>query len=421
MPHVKILIQHATIVNEGSRRVGSLLVSDGRIEQISYGHDLPATDAHVLDAAGAYVLPGAIDSHVHMREPGLTHKATMQSESRAAVAGGVTSVMDMPNTMPQTTSVSAWEDKMQQAARTCHANYAFYLGATDSNLPEILRMDWTRSPGVKVFMGASTGNMLLDDEPHLRQLFAQCPTLLMTHCEDSARINARMAEVCSQYGEDPDVIHHPDIRDEEACTRSSELAVRLARESGSRLHVAHISTARELQLFSPTDTRITAEACVIKQTADRDALRAALSDGRISTVSTDHAPHLLTEKAGGCRRAASGMPMVQFSLPAMLTLDSQGVLSIERVVELMCHNQARIFGIAERGFLREGFRADIALVRPVEWRVERSDILSLCGWSPLEGATLKWRVEHTWVNGIEVWDGHCISEATRGQALHFER
>ena len=443
MPHVKILIQHATIVNEGSRRVGSLLVSDGRIEQISYGHDLPATDAHVLDAAGAYVLPGAIDSHVHMREPGLTHKATMQSESRAAVAGGVTSVMDMPNTVPQTTSVSAWEDKMQQAARTCHANYAFYLGATDSNLPEILRLDWTRSPGVKVFMGASTGNMLLDDEPHLRQLFAQCPTLLMTHCEDSARINARMAEVCSLYGEDPDVIHHPDIRDEEACTRSSELAVRLARESGARLHVAHISTARELQLFSPADTRITAEACVphllfdshdyarlgtrikcnpaIKQTADRDALRAALSDGRISTVSTDHAPHLLTDKAGGCRRAASGMPMVQFSLPAMLTLASQGVLSMERVVELMCHNQALIFGIAERGFLREGFRADIALVRPVEWRVERSDILSLCGWSPLEGATLKWRVEHTWVNGIEVWDGRSISEATRGQALHFER
>ena len=438
---MKTVIRHATILNEGERYEASLLIDAGIIEHIEREGDISLPGAEVVDARGCLLIPGVIDDHVHMREPGLTHKATMDSETCAAAAGGVTTVMDMPNTIPQTTTIQTWQEKMQIGAQHCHVNYAFYLGATNDNLEEIRRVDATRVPGIKLFMGSSTGNMLVDDEETLRQIFRQSPTLVMTHCEDTRRINRRMAEMQALYGDDPDVGHHPDIRDAEACYASTALAVRMARETGARLHVAHITTERELALFSSDKAQITAEACVahllfcrkdyarlgtrikcnpaIKETSDRNALRLALNDGRITTVATDHAPHQLSEKQGGCRRAASGMPMVQFSLPAMMTLADEGILPHRRVVELMCHAPARLFDIEGRGFIREGYQADLTLLRHTPWEVTSDCIQSLCGWSPMEGQTLAWHVERTWVNGQMVWDGQTVNRNVRGQAVTF--
>ena len=438
---MKTVIRHATILNEGERYEASLLIGAGIIEHIEREGDISLPGAEVIDARGCLLIPGVIDDHVHMREPGLTHKATMDSETCAAAAGGVTTVMDMPNTIPQTTTIQTWQEKMQIGAQHCHVNYAFYLGATNDNLEEIRRVDATRVPGIKLFMGSSTGNMLVDNEETLRQIFRQSPTLVMTHCEDTGRINRRMAEMQALYGDDPDVGHHPDIRDAEACYASTALAVRMARETGARLHVAHITTERELALFSSDNAQITAEACVahllfcrkdyarlgtrikcnpaIKETSDRNALRLALNDGRITTVATDHAPHQLSEKQGGCRRAASGMPMVQFSLPAMMTLADEGILPHRRVVELMCHAPARLFDIEGRGFIREGYQADLTLLRHTPWEVTSDCIQSLCGWSPMEGQTLAWHVERTWVNGQMVWDGQTVNRNVRGQAVTF--
>ena len=438
---MKTVIRHATILNEGERYEASLLIGAGIIEHIEREGDISLPGAEVVDARGCLLIPGVIDDHVHMREPGLTHKATMDSETCAAAAGGVTTVMDMPNTIPQTTTIQTWQEKMQIGAQHCHVNYAFYLGATNDNLEEIRRVDATRVPGIKLFMGSSTGNMLVDDEETLRRIFRQSPTLVMTHCEDTGRINRRMAEMQALYGDDPDVGHHPDIRDAEACYASTALAVRMARETGARLHVAHITTERELALFSSDNAQITAEACVahllfcrkdyarlgtrikcnpaIKETSDRNALRLALNDGRITTVATDHAPHQLSEKQGGCRRAASGMPMVQFSLPAMMTLADEGILPHQRVVELMCHAPARLFDIEGRGFIREGYQADLTLLRHTPWEVTSDCIQSLCGWSPMEGQTLAWHVERTWVNGQMVWDGQTVNRNVRGQAVTF--
>lgn len=438
---MKTVIRHATILNEGERYEASLLIGAGIIEHIEREGDISLPGAEVIDARGCLLIPGVIDDHVHMREPGLTHKATMDSETCAAAAGGVTTVMDMPNTIPQTTTIQTWQEKMQIGAQHCHVNYAFYLGATNDNLEEIRRVDTTRVPGIKLFMGSSTGNMLVDNEETLRQIFRQSPTLVMTHCEDTRRINRRMAEMQALYGDDPDVGHHPDIRDAEACYASTALAVRMARETGARLHVAHITTERELELFSSDNAQITAEACVahllfcrkdyarlgtrikcnpaIKETSDRNALRLALNDGRITTVATDHAPHQLSEKQGGCRRAASGMPMVQFSLPAMMTLADEGILPHRRVVELMCHAPARLFDIEGRGFIREGYQADLTLLRHTPWEVTSDCIQSLCGWSPMEGQTLAWNVERTWVNGQMVWDGQTVNRDVRGQAVTF--
>lgn len=439
---MKTLIQNAILINEGAQIEGALLVQDEQIAAIiPQGSPLPEADT-MIDAEGAYLIPGVIDDHVHFRDPGLTHKADIAHESRAAAAGGVTSVLDMPNVVPQTTTLQTWEERQQLGARECRVNYAYYLGATNDNLDEILHMDTTRIPAVKLFMGSSTGNMLVDREDALRNLFQHCPTLIMTHCEDTTRINTRMAEAQALWGDDPAVEHHPWIRDDEACYQSTSLAVRLAREEGARLHVAHLTTARELELFSPDDTRITAEACVahlmftdadyatlgtrikcnpaVKSAADQAALRMAINDGRIAVVGTDHAPHLLSEKQGGSRKAVSGMPMVQYSLPTMLSLVSEGVLSIERLVTLMCHRPATLFGIQRRGFLRPGYQADLVLVRPQDWTVTPDDILSLCGWSPLEGRTLHHRVTHTWCNGHLVYaDGH-IDDNYRGQALTFQ-
>lgn len=437
-----MIIRNATIVNEGERFTGSLVVKDGLIADILRDTELP-TDDEVIDATGLYLLPGVIDDHVHMREPGLTQKADMDTETRAAAAGGVTSVMDMPNVKPQTTSLELLEERYRLGAQKCHVNFGFYLGATSDNLEDIKQVDVTRVPGVKLFMGSSTGNMLVDDEKALRDIFVSCPTLLMTHCEDTDRINRRMKEAQAQYGDDPQVVHHPDIRDRVACLQSTSLAVRLAHETGARLHVAHLTTSDELELFSPNDPKITAEACVahllwsredysrlgalikcnpaIKEASDRDALRHALNDGRIRVIGTDHAPHQLSEKQGGCKRAMSGMPMAQFSLPSMLGLVDEGVTSLERMVELMCHNPASLLRINHRGYLRKGYHADLVLVRPnAPWQVTEECILSKCGWSPRLGDTLNWQVERTWVNGQLVWDGQQVDTGVLGQPVQID-
>ena len=429
-------IQNVTIVNEGRCRQASVRIEDGRIAEIW------TPQPPVGGEMGGFLLPGIIDGHVHMREPGLTHKATMESETRAAARGGVTTVLDMPNVVPQTTTLQLLKERYALAKGQCHVNYGFYLGATNDNLEEIKRLDPTLSPGVKLFMGSSTGGMLVDREEKLRQIFRDSPTLIMTHCEDTARIKERIPQPPSG-GEMDDlpIRFHPLIRDHEACYRSTELAVRLAKEEGARLHVAHITTAQELELFQPGDDRITAEACVphllftdadyetlgarikcnpaIKTAADRDALRKALTNGRIRTIATDHAPHLLSEKEGGCLKAMSGMPMVQFSLPAVLSLVDEGILSIERAVELMCHNPARLYHIKDRGFIREGYHADLVLVRKRPWTVTKDCIESKCGWSPLEGRTFGWQVEKTWVNGRLVWDGASFPIAPSGERVLF--
>lgn len=427
------------IVNEGQIFPGSVTVTNGIITQV---HRLPGALSPKDLQEKPYLLPGIIDDHVHMREPGLTHKADMDTETRAAAAGGVTTVLDMPNVSPQTTTLPLLQERYRTAAEKCHVNYGFFLGATNSNIEEIRNVDPHLVPGVKLFMGSSTGNMLVDREEALRNIFCDCPTLLMTHCEDTGRINRRMAEFKAMYGDDPDVIHHPQIRDAEACYQSTALAVRLAKETGARLHVAHLTTASELELFAPNDKQITAEACVahllftqedyatlgtrikcnpaVKSNADREALRKALTDGRIAVVGTDHAPHLLSEKEGGCCKAMSGMPMVQFSLPAMLSLVDQGILSITRMVELMCHHPAQLFRIEKRGFIREGYHADLTLVHPNRpWQVSKDIIQSRCGWSPLEGQTFNWKVERTYVNGQLVWDGKQINPSIKGQAARF--
>ena len=444
MAHNATIIQGAVILNEGERSQGSVRIEDGCIVEVALGRTLPVRDdEQEIDAQGMYLLPGVIDGHVHMREPGLTYKATMESETRAAARGGVTTVLDMPNVVPQTTSLQLLQERYALAEHHCFVNYGFYLGATNDNLEDIEHLDSSvQCPGLKLFMGSSTGGMLVDKEERLRQIFRKSPALIMAHCEDTGRINANMAEAKRLHGDDPHVRNHPVVRDHEACYQSTALAVRLAKEEGARLHVAHLTTAKELELFSPNDEKITAEVCVphliftdadyetlgsrikcnpaIKTAADRDALRKALNDGCVRTVATDHAPHLINEKEGGCLKAMSGMPMVQFSLPAMLALAEEGVLSMERVVELMCHNPARLYNISRRGFIREGYHADLTLVRKHEWTVSADVIESKCAWSPLEGRAFPWQVEKTWVNGHLVWDGNTLSQTPKGEKVNFD-
>ena len=440
---MRTLIKNATIVNEGSIKHASLVIEDDIIKEICEEDMLPVVSVdEVTDATGCYVLPGVIDDHVHFREPGMTDKADIASESRAAAAGGVTSYFDMPNTVPQTTTIEAWRDKMERGAKDSVVNYAFFIGATNDNAGILNSIDCHAVPGIKLFMGSSTGNMLVDRREALERVFRIPGMPVMTHCEDTAVINANMAEAKAKYGDDPDVVHHPEIRSEEACWRSTSLAVEMARKCGARLHVAHVSTARELQLFTPNDPQITAEATsahiffseedykikgtkikvnpAIKTKADREEIRRAMADGRISVVGTDHAPHLLAQKQGGCAKAASGMPMVQFSLPAMLSLVDEGVLTITRVVELMSHNPARIFEVAQRGYIRKGYKADLVMVRPdSQWTVTLEGILSKCGWSPMEGCTFNWRVERTWCNGHLVYAEGRVEDTVRGEAIRF--
>ena len=440
---MRTLIQGGTLVNEGRLFEGSILIEDSQIAQIyTEPHTPEASYDEVIDASGCFVLPGIIDDHVHFREPGLTAKADIESESRAAAAGGVTTYFDMPNTVPQTTTLEALEEKFALAAQKSHVNYAFFFGATNDNVELFPQLDAHRIPGIKLFMGSSTGNMLVDRREALEKIFASSTLPIMTHCEDTDIINRNMVAAIQQYGDDPKVTHHPEIRSEEACYESTRLAVELAKKHHARLHVAHLTTARELELISPDDPAITAEATVshlyfydrdytalgtrikcnpaIKTQRDRDALREALNDGRIAVIGTDHAPHLLSQKEGGCQKAASGMPMIQFSLVTMLELVDQGVLSIERLVELMCHNPARLFEVRQRGFLREGYQADIVLVRPdTGWTVTKDVIQSKCGWSPMEGHMYLWRVERTLCNGHTVYQQGRVDTSYIGQPVTF--
>lgn len=445
----RTLIHNATIINEGTRKQGSLVLANGNIAEIlTDGRPLSAPCDETIDATGCFLLPGVIDDHVHFRDPGLTHKADIFSESRAAAAGGVTSIMDMPNTNPPTVTLDALEQKLQLLAEKCIVNHSCYFGATNDNYDLFPQLDKTRVCGIKLFMGSSTGNMLVDRMDSLRRIFGGTDMLIAAHCEDQDIIRRNTEKYKAEYGEGEQipVSKHPNIRSTQACYASSKLAVQLATEAGARLHVLHISTAKELPLFSDTPLdehkKITAEACVahllfeqkdyktlaacikcnpaIKRKADRDALRQAITTPRIDVIATDHAPHLLTEKAGGALRAASGMPMVQFSLVSMLQLMEEGVLSLETIVEKMCHNPARLFRIEDRGFIREGYRADLVLVRPERWQLTRESILSKCGWSPLEGRTFDWRVMKTFINGHQVYDHtNGVDDAYRGEALRF--
>lgn len=438
---MRTLIKNATIVNEGRTYGGCIAIEGDTIEAIHEGQVPEGRFDATIDANGCHALPGIIDSHVHFREPGLTDKADIESESRAAAAGGVTTFFDMPNTVPQTTTIEALEDKFSRAARESHVNYSFFFGATNDNAALFGSLDGTTLPGIKLFMGSSTGNMLVDRSDALERIFASAKLPVMAHCEDTATINANMAAMRSKHGDDPDVALHPLIRSAEACMASTRLAVSLARKHATRLHVAHVSTAAELELFGH-DGNITAEATVghlyfsdsdyatlgakikvnpaIKTEADRAALRRALSDGRIYTIATDHAPHLPAQKQGGCARAASGMPMVQFSLPTMLELVDDGVLTIDRLTELMCHNPARLFGVEKRGFLRPGHKADIAIVRRGEpWTVNPEVIESKCGWSPMEGHAYRWRVVYTLCNGHVVYSNGHVDSGYIGQAVRF--
>ena len=430
---MKTVVQGGTIVNEGKTFDGTIIIEDGKITQIIQGHTYPEVSSdEVIDASGCFVLPGIIDDHVHFREPGLTEKADIDTESRAAAAGGVTTYFDMPNTVPQTTTLEALEEKFALAAQKSHVNYSFFFGATNDNISLFPQLDPHRIPGIKLFMGSSTGNMLVDRREALEQLFSSSELPIMAHCEDTAIINRNMAEAKEKYGDDPKVIHHPEIRSEEACYESTRLAVELAQKYDARLHVAHLSTARELDLFDKCSmvngqcSMITAEATVshlyfcdrdyaslgtrikcnpaIKTERDREALQLALTDGRITVIGTDHAPHLLSQKEGGCAKAVSGMPMIPFSLVTMLELVDNGVLSLERLVELMCHNPARLFEVRHRGFIREGYQADLVLVRPnTAWVCTKDLVESKCGWSPMEGHMFLWRVERTLCNGHTVY------------------
>ena len=441
-----VLIVNAQITNEGQSKDGDVYLRDGRIERIDT--NLSARDADVLiDAEGKALLPGMIDDQVHFRDPGFPHKADIHSESKAALVGGITSFMDMPNTYPQTVSIEALEAKYQIAKSRSLANYAFYLGATNDNIEVIRALDPTTVCGIKVFMGASTGNMLVDDLDVLSQIFVHAPTLIATHCEDTPMILENERRYHEQFGNHIPVSYHPLIRSEEACFKSSSLAVELAHRYEARLHVLHITTARELSHFSSgvvDRKQITAEACVhhlyfdashyqdkgtlikcnpaIKSHQDREALVCALRDGKIDVIGTDHAPHTLAEKARSYLKAPSGMPLVQHALPALLELYHDGALGLELIVEKTSHAVAQCFQIKERGYIREGYWADLVLVdmnKP--FTVSRKDVLHKCGWSPFEGRTLRSSVETTIVSGQVAYHRGHLDETVRGERLQFER
>lgn len=446
---MRTLIKGGRIVNEGRTFEGAIVIENERIVDVIDGKDIPQESSFtsVVDAKGCYVLPGIIDTHVHFREPGMTEKADIESESRAAAAGGVTSYFEMPNTVPQTTTIEALEDKFQRAAKSSHVNYTFFFGATNDNVDLFSKLDVHRIPGIKLFMGSSTGNMLVDRDEALNRIFASAKLPIMAHCEDTTIINRNMEEAKKAWGDDPQVSLHALIRSEEACLASTTKAVELAKKHHARLHVAHISTADELELIPPFTKQgkmasITAEATVghlyftmldherlgsrikvnpaIKSPVDQFMLRESLNDGRIFTIATDHAPHLLSQKQGGCAKAASGMPMVQFSLPTMLELVDQKVLSIERMVQLMAHNPATLFEVRHRGFIRKGYQADLVIVRPKSsWAVTPEVIESKCGWSPMEGHTFNWRVEQTFCNGHSVYHHGVVDRDYIGQPLAF--
>jgi dihydroorotase len=438
------LIKNAFIVNEGKVFQSDLLIEDGKIASI--GNNLPADGCEVIDATGKYLFPGVIDDQVHFREPGLMHKGEIYTEAKAAVAGGITSYMEMPNTVPNTLTQELLEEKYAAASQRSLANYSFFMGASNDNLEEVIKTDPEKVCGVKIFMGSSTGNMLVDKKEVLEKIFANSKMLIATHCEDEATIRVNTEKAQEKYGEDVPIEMHPVIRDTEACYLSSSFAVGLAKKYGARLHILHISTAKELSLFENKtplkDKKITSEACIhhlwftdedykdkgslikwnpaVKKQSDRDAIREAVNNGTIDVVATDHAPHTIEEKQNKYFKAPSGGPLVQHALVAMLDLYHQGVFSLEKIAEKMCHYPAILFRIKERGFIRKGYIADLVLVDlESSWKVEKENILYKCKWSPFEGHTFKSAVTHTFVNGHLVYNNGNFDETIKGQRLLF--
>jgi len=444
----RVLIKNAKIVNEGTIFEGDLLIEDKFIVEIAESISAKSSTTKIIDAEGNYLIPGAIDDQVHFREPGLTHKGNIASESRAAVAGGITSFIEQPNTVPNAVTQELLEQKYQIASETSFANYSFMMGGTNDNLEEVLKTNPKNVAGIKLFLGSSTGNMLVDNEEVLEKIFSSTPMLIAVHCEDEATIKANLEKYKAEYGDDvPATVHHL-IRSEEACYISSSKAIALAKKTGARLHIFHLSTAKEMELFTNKipleEKKITAEVCIhhlwftnddyakkgnfikwnpaVKTAKDRDALWEALLDDRIDVIATDHAPHTLEEKSLPYLQAPSGGPLVQHAVVAMFEAHHQGKISVEKIVEKMAHNPAKIFKIEKRGFIKEGYYADLAIVNPgMPWNVKKDNILYKCGWSPFEGYNFKSRITHTFVNGQLVYNNFKVKNVQCGERLLFDR
>ena len=443
-----VLIKNAQIVNEGTITSGDVLIEADRIAEIAPSISVKNADTKVIDADGFYLIPGMIDDQVHFREPGLTHKATIKTESRAAVAGGITSFIEMPNTVPQATTIDLLEEKFAIAAKDAHANYSFMFGGTNDNLSEILKVDKTKVAGLKLFLGSSTGNMLVDNPKVLEEIFSKTDLLISTHCEDEATIKKNLEQAIAIYGDDIPMEKHPEIRSEQACYISSSQAIALAKKTGARLHVFHLSTAKETKLFDKKkplkDKKITAEVCVhhlwftsedyaskgtkikwnpaVKTKKDREGLWKALNEGRIDVIATDHAPHTLEEKDNVYTKAPSGGPLVQHALEALFEMHRKGYITVEKLVEKIAHNPAILFEIKDRGYIREGYKADLVLINPnAPWTVTKENIAYKCGWSPFEGTTFRARVTHTFVNGHLAYENGKIAKITNAERLTFNR
>jgi len=443
-----ILIKNAKIVNEGVIKNGDVFIENDRIVEIEDSISVKNSNTQVIDAEGRYLFPGLIDDQVHFREPGLTHKATIETESKAAVAGGITSFIEMPNTVPQATTIEKLEEKFSIAKQTSWANYSFMFGGTNDNLEEILKVDKNKVAGLKLFLGSSTGNMLVDNPEVLEEIFSKTDLLISVHCEDEATIKKNMTEYLAKYGEDIPIEMHPKIRSGEACYISSSKAIELAKKTGARLHVFHLSTEKETHLFSNkkklSEKKITAEVCVhhlwftdkdyktkgtkikwnpaVKSQKDKDGLWKALLDDRIDVIATDHAPHTLEEKNNGYTKAPSGGPLVQHALVALLEMYHKEKISLEKIVEKTAHNPAILFQIKDRGYIREGYKADLVLVDLVApWTVNKENIFYKCAWSPFEGTTFKSRITHTFVNGVLTYHNFKFPNKSTPERLTFNR
>ncbi|MDC7997210.1 dihydroorotase [Gilvibacter sediminis] len=443
-----ILIKNAQIVNEGQVTKGDVLIQGERIAEVADSISVKSADTKVIDADGSFLIPGMIDDQVHFREPGLTHKADIESESKAAVAGGITTFIEQPNTIPQATTIKLLEEKFSRAAEVSWANYSFMFGGTNDNLEELKQVDPQKVAGIKLFLGSSTGNMLVDDPEVLEAIFSSTDLRISLHCEDEDTIRENLRKHVEIYGDDIPMELHPKIRSEEACYISSSQAVALAKKTGARIHVFHLSTAKETKLFSNKkslkDKQITAEVCVhhlhftdedyktkgskikwnpaVKTAKDKEGLWKALLNDKIDVIATDHAPHTIEEKANPYTSAPSGGPLVQHAVVALMEYVHQGVISIEKLVEKMCHNPAILFEISERGYIREGYKADLVLIDPsAPWTVNKDNIMYKCGWSPFEGTSFKSRVTHTFVNGTLAYENFHLLEKPKAERLTFDR
>ncbi|MEW7289887.1 dihydroorotase [Aquimarina sp. 2304DJ70-9] len=443
-----VLIKNANIVNEGTIFNGDIYIENGIFKEIASHISAKSANVQIIDAEGKYLIPGVIDDQVHFREPGLTHKANIATESRAAIAGGITSFIEMPNTVPQTTTIEKLEEKFEIAAKTSYANYSFMFGGTNDNLEEISKVDKKNVAGLKLFLGSSTGDMLVDKPEVLEKIFASTDLLISVHCEDERTVRDNTAKYKAQYGEDIPIELHPIIRSEEACYLSSSKAVELAKKTGARLHVFHLSTAKELDLFRNDiplkEKKITAEVCIhhlwfsdadykrkgtlikwnpaVKTANDREALFQALLEDKLDVIATDHAPHTIEEKDNVYTKAPSGGPLVQHALPAMLEFYHQGKISLEKIVEKMCHNPAILFQVEKRGYIKEGYFADAVLVDlNAPWTVTKDNIAYKCGWSPFEDTTFKSRITHTFVNGSLAYENFTFNDTKHAQRLTFDR